>query len=393
MQTLSATEHDHSTSPDPFALAPIIAPLRAAIATDLAPLTQAIDLDGVYPRAFMHQVGAIGGFGQAVAVEFGGSDQGLKAAIQVIEAISQECLCTGFMAWCQIACTWYMQNSDNAHLKQHLLPLVASGQVLGGTGLSNPMKHFAAIEKIALVAERCDGGYVLNGMLPWVSNIGAGHPFGIAARIGESEDYLMAIVSDTLDGLTLRQNAHFIALEGSGTFSCLFRDVFVPDEAVLAAPCDAYIARIRPGFILTQVGMGLGLVAGCVDLIRQYNQRLGHVNQFLDDQADDLAIELALARSRTYALANALSDRDTPVSLDLLREVIRARIAGSELSLRAANAAMLHAGARAYVHGSKPARRLREAYFVAIVTPAIKHLKKLLHDLEGRSGESGEPEM
>ena len=39
---------------------------------------------------------------------------------------------------------------------------------------------------------------------------------------------------------------------------------------------------------------------------------------------------------------------------------------------------MLHAGARAYVHGSSPERKLREAYFVAIVTPALKHLRKML---------------
>ena len=40
---------------------------------------------------------------------------------------------------------------------------------------------------------------------------------------------------------------------------------------------------------------------------------------------------------------------------------------------------MLHAGARAYVLGSSPEGKLREAYFVAIVTPApLKHLRKML---------------
>jgi len=38
-------------------------------------------------------------------------------------------------------------------------------------------------------------------------------------------------------------------------------------------------------------------------------------------------------------------------------------------------------GSRAYVHGSAPDRKLREAYFIAIVTPALKHLKKLLSSL------------
>lgn len=275
-----------------------------------------------------------------------------------------------------------MQNSDNADLKRNILPQVASGQLLGGTGLSNPMKHFANIEKIALTAERRPGGYVLNGLLPWVSNIGAGHPFGIAAKLTEGDDYLMAIASDQFPGLSLRQNAHFIALEGSGTFSCVFKDVFISDDWVLAVPCEDYVQRIRPGFILTQIGMGLGLIADCINIIERYRPHLGHVNCFLDDQAEELSAELAIARLKTYTLADQLSQPELTITSDLLKEVIQLRIAGSELSLRAANAAMLHAGARAYLQGSKPARRLREAYFIAIVTPAIKQLKKMLHQME-----------
>jgi alkylation response protein AidB-like acyl-CoA dehydrogenase len=63
------------------------------------------------------------------------------------------------------------------------------------------------------------------------------------------------------------------------------------------------------------------------------------------------------------------------------REVILARLAAGEASVAAAHAAMLHCGARGYVAGAAAQRRLREAYFVAIVTPAIKQLKKMLADM------------
>lgn len=344
----------------------------------LMPKVQDIDLKGEYPTQILHELGAAGAYAHAVSPEFQGTGMGLKAAIQSIEEISKACMSTGFMAWCQVACTWYLQNTQNQALAQQLLPDIAAGHKLAGTGLSNPMKHFAKIEKIALTAEPVEGGFRVNGLLPWVSNLGPGHAFGIAAKIADSDDYMMAVVSDDLAGMTLRLNAHFIALEGTGTFSCVFRDVFVPDEMVLAAPCEDYVQRIRPGFILTQVGMGLGLVDSCIELINRTNKRLGHVNQFLDDQAEDLEAELIMARDRTYALADALDRCDGVADAQLQREVVQARILGSELSLRAAQSTMLHAGARAYVHGSAPERKLREAYFVAIVTPALKQLKKML---------------
>lgn len=353
--------------------------LKAKIASDLAPQVKDIDCQGVYPRDFMHAAGEIGAFAQAVPQEYGGEGLGARAAIQAIEEISKTCLCTGFMTWCQIACTWYMQNSQNDYLKQEILPLVAAGKILGGTGLSNPMKHFAGIEKIALTATKVDGGYVIDGLLPWVSNVGSGHYFGIAARLADSEDYLMAMVSDELEGLSLRHTAHFIALEGSNTFSCQFRQAFVPDRLILAAPCDRYVSQIRPGFILTQVGMGLGLAASCLQIMERSNDRYGHVNCFLDDGVEEIAADLEIARQKTYTLADAISDRQ--VDPGLLPKIIQARIAGSELSLKAANAAMLHVGARGYLQGSEAERKVREAYFVAIVTPAIKQLKKMLHDM------------
>jgi alkylation response protein AidB-like acyl-CoA dehydrogenase len=165
--------------------------LRAAIQARLAPQVRDID-QGSYPQAFMQEVGAMGGFAQAVSPAYGGMGNGLGASILTIAAISEECLCTGFMSWCQIACTWYMQNSDNPFLKAQILPWVATGKALGGTGLSNPMKHFAGIEKIALHAERQPGGYRVNGLLPWVSNIGSGHYFGMAAKVTGTDDYVNA---------------------------------------------------------------------------------------------------------------------------------------------------------------------------------------------------------
>ncbi|MEL6385165.1 MAG: acyl-CoA dehydrogenase family protein [Cyanobacteria bacterium J06626_18] len=378
MQTLSKTLSADASTP----LQAATGAVRATVEKVLVPKVADIDLKGEYPAQVMHQLGSVGAFAHAVAPEHGGTGLGLKGAVQSIEEVSKACLSTGFMTWCQVACTWYLQNTDNQALKAALLPDIATGRKLAGTGLSNPMKHFADIEKIALTAEPVEGGYKVKGMLPWVSNLGPGHAFGIAARIVDSDDYMMAVVADDLEGMSLRCNAHFIALEGTGTYSCLFRDAFVPDAMVLAAPCEEYVDCIRPGFILTQVGMGLGLAASCVELMKRSNKRLGHVNHFLDDQAENIEADIEVARDRTYTLADTLDRCSGKIDAQLMREVIQSRIAAAELSLRAAQAAMLHAGARAYVHGSAPERKLREAYFVAIVTPALKQLKKMLFAMQ-----------
>ena len=350
--------------------------LAALITSELAPKVTDIDLKGEYPGAFLQALGRIGGFAGAAADEIG-----LRQVIRVMDEVSRECLSTGFLVWCQSACAWYLHNSSNNALRQSMLPAIARGEVLAGTGLSNPMKSCASIEAIRLQAKQAPGGYVVNGTLPWVSNIGPGHYFAFGAGCDARRELLVGLVSCDTPGLMLNQNAHFVALEGTHTFACHFKDVFVPDSAVIAHPeeFDAFVARIKSGFILNQMGMGLGLIDACIAMMKQSNKTLSHVNCYLDDQADDIEHDLIAARSATYDLADKISLESRSA---YLREVLQVRIRGSELSLQAANAAMLHMGAKGYLLRNPAQRRLREAYFIAIVTPALKHLRKELAELD-----------
>ena len=69
---------------------------------------------------------------------------------------------------------------------------------------------------------------------------------------------------------------------------------------------------------------------------------------------------------------------ETPFGCDkeFLIDVLDTRAHASELALRAAQSALLHQGARGYLMSPDVQRRVRESHFVAIVTPAIKHLRK-----------------
>jgi len=362
-----------------------LASVKKLIAEMLAPKVIDVDLKAEYPQAFLRALGAAGGFRGAVAPEFGGNGLGLKHVIQVMEEASKLCLSTGFLVWCQTACARYLQMSDNSALKSSLLPRITRGEVLAGTGLSNTVKSCDTIEDFRLTAKKVDGGYMVNGVLPWVSNLGATHYFATgcpAEGQGKGDDALVFFLIDCQQpGFKLVDCAHFVALDGTRTLACHFRDTFVADAMVLAHPGQsaAYIRRIKPGMILAQMGMGLGLIEACVDMMKQSNKTHAHVNQFLDDQAGDIEAALQEARAATYALADTLSaNPEAGVVLDILK----LRLAGGEYAVKAAHAAMLHMGARGYLQKSPAQRRLRESYFIAIVTPATKHLRREIARIE-----------
>ena len=350
--------------------------LEALVRESLAPQAQAIDREGLYPREFLQSFGRLGGFSAAIPRAYGGQGQGLAAQIEAIALVGRACGSTAFLAWCQSACAWYLLHSPNEDPRERYLRPIAAGELLAGTGMSNAVKHLAGIERINLRGRREGEGYRVSGSLPWVSNIGEGHLVIVAAAV-EDDGYIMFAVPPGTPGLVLHDCPDFAGLAGSGTFNVRLKDAYIPAHDVIAHPAQfkAYIQRIKPGFVLTQIGIGLGIAEASLQTIRESNGTHGHVNVFLDDQAETLDAELQGLREA----AGALADRDDGA---LPLDVLRARARASELTLRAAQSAALHAGAKGYLMRHPAQRRLREALFVAIVTPALKHLRKEIHALE-----------
>jgi hypothetical protein len=351
---------------------------------ELAPKVLDVDMKAEYPESFLRALGRAGGFAGAVTPEYGGSGRGLTHTIAVMEEVAKTCLSSGFLVWCQTAAARYIQLSDNEAAKRAYLPKLASGELLGGTGLSNTMKSCDEIEDYRLLARRVPGGYVVNGVLPWVSNLGPDHIFVTGCPVEGEQGLAFVIVDCAAPDFKLVECAHFVALDGTRTLACQFKDTFIPEGRVLAHPdaSAAYLRRIKPGMILAQMGMGLGLVDACAEMMRQSNRTHAHVNAFLDDQVDDIATALSAARDATFDLAATL---DADPLAEVVLDILKLRLAGGELSLRAANAALLHMGAKGYLMRSPAQRRLREAYFIAIVTPATKHLRKEIARLEARA--------
>jgi alkylation response protein AidB-like acyl-CoA dehydrogenase len=352
--------------------------VKALVKAELAPLTGAIDREGRYPGEFLRELAQIGGFAAAVPVAHGGLGLGLAAQIAVISEVGRECGSTAFLVWCQTTCARYLMLSPNDAVRTRHLPAIARGDILAGTGMSNTVKHLAGIENIHLKARREGGGYVVSGSLPWVSNVGESHLAIVAAAV-EDGGYVMFAVRGDADGVSLHPCPEFCGLEGTQTLNIRLKEARIPADDVLAHPeqFPEYMARIKPGFVLGQVGIGFGIIEGSLRTIRESNVATAHVNQFLDDQGDELAEQAASLQTSTVHVARLVDEGRAPVL-----DVLRLRLAASELTLRAANSAVLHAGAKGYLMRHPAQRRLREAVFVAIVTPALKHLRKEIHALE-----------
>lgn len=370
---------NHADMPQDLASLPAEVPsaLMAAVqAIAQGPLKQQVEVidRGLYPQAILRDLARVGAMSAHLDTDTHTADYGL--AIQAMAEVSRVCGATGFMMWCQAVCGLYLQRSGNPALTGRVLQAHLSGEGLGGTALSNPMKSYAQIEGMLLRARAVEGGYRVSGTLPWVSNLGPRQYCGAIASLesgSSSEPHeIMFLLHCDAPGVEMRECPSFSGMEGTGTYALRLTDHFVGADQLIADPTRPFIASIRAAFVMLQCGMAVGVTQGAIDSMWAVEGQLGHVNQFLEDRPDALQAELDELTARVMKLAETPFD----TSKEFFIDVLDARAHGAELCLRAAQSALMHQGARGYLLSSDVQRRVRESHFVAIVTPAIKHLRK-----------------
>ena len=150
---------------------------------ELAPLAADIDSGKVYPAELLRRFGDAGAWGSHRPNNIGAADLG--CAIQSMAAIGEVCGATAFMAWCRDTLAWYAFNSDNPALAS-FADDVATGRVLGGTGLKVTLGNRGRIDVLVTVK-----GAPCHSSRPWD---------GINAVTGATEAIRLLLSKVKLEG-------------------------------------------------------------------------------------------------------------------------------------------------------------------------------------------------
>lgn len=335
--------------------------LLQIIEEKLKPVVKKVDEQAHYAEDYILALGKAGFFNSATK----DLPSLLLDEATVVRETAKVCMTTAFCIWCHLAALTYLRNSENNYLKQVILPKLENGGLLGATGLSNAMKFYSGLEKLHLTAEKTEDGYVINGVLPAVSNLGKRHYFGAIATIDERE--VMVLVSTNTLGLELNEKIGFIGVNGSATYTCKFDNVVIPNNFIIAEDAKAFCDVIRPTFIYYQVPLGAGVIAAAAEGIEKVKAKQNGCNSYLKVQATELRNQYERIETELKNLASNLT----------LKDVVNTRLQAVQDTLSAVQANMIHNGAAGYVAGSVPSRKLREAYFFANLTPTVRHLEKI----------------
>lgn len=340
----------------------------------LKPDVQRIDHQGYYPESFMRDYGEAGAFYPVTEAN------NFYQAIDNCALVGETCGSTAFSIWCHNTCLWYLTNTENTYLRDKYLHRLSFAKKLGATGLSNPVKSFFGIEKMKLKGERTANGYRVKGSLPWVSNLLENHVFG--GIFDTTEGPVFALFDCSKPGVRLRPSGPFIALEGTATQAVSFMDAEIPDQMIISFDAKAFLAKVKAGFIMLQLGIGLGLMRGAIKDMYKANKTLGHTNCYLPEGPEVFEKELSDLEERAKNLAS--DPVYSAMNEEEFLKVLQLRLDAAEITRRTTYAGFLHQGSRGYLERGSGQRRVREGMFFDILSPSTKHLRQWIESLKNK---------
>src|SRR5262249_11019983 len=153
-------------------------------------------------------------------------------------------------------------------LREELLVPLARGErfvTVGLAQLTTSRQH----GKPVLTARPHGDGFVLDGVMPWVTGAARADHFVTGAVLEDGRQILVVIPRDA-DGLSVREPLDLMALQGSLTTSVDCYHVFVERRHVLAGPAEQVMASGRSGTGGLETScLAIGLARAAIDHLRR----------------------------------------------------------------------------------------------------------------------------
>jgi alkylation response protein AidB-like acyl-CoA dehydrogenase len=184
------------------------------------------------------------------------------------ERLASACLTTTFILSQRDAAVRRIRDSGRDDLCRELLrPLACGGRfaTVGLSQLTTSRQHGGP----SLRATETAGGFVLDGVIPWVTGADEAHHLVVGAVLEDGRQVLLALPADT-PGVAVKPPMSLMALAGSRTAEVVCEQVVVDRRWLLAGPAEKVMSTGRGGTGGLETScLALGLAGAAIDHLHQ----------------------------------------------------------------------------------------------------------------------------
>ncbi|MBA3656324.1 MAG: acyl-CoA dehydrogenase [Gemmatimonadaceae bacterium] len=354
---------------------------------EVAPIARKFDESGEFPWETVGKMADLGLLGMPWPEELGGSGVDLTSYIIVIHEMAKVDASHAITISAHTTLgTSPIFNFGTEAQKQRYIPILASGKVLGGFGLTEPNAGSDAAGTQTTAVKK-NGHYVLNGSKIFITNGGVGEIFVVTAVTDPGKgtkgisSFIVTKEATDLDKAAVTGKGHDSSLtpmpgfksgkkedklgwRASDTRELIFEDVEVPEENRLGEEGMGFINFMQTldAGRIGLAALSLGLAEGAFEqalkystLRKQFGQAISNF-QGIQFQLSDMATEIEAGKHLVYHAA-WLAQRKKPFT----KEAAIAKLFCSELAMRATIKAVQIHGGYGYTKDYPVERMMRDA--------------------------------
>ena len=354
---------------------------------EVAPVAAKLDADATFPWENVKKMGELGLLGIPWPESLGGAGLDLVSYVSAIHEMAKVDASHAITISAHTTLgTSPIVNFGTAAQKERYVPLLASGKVLGGFGLTEPGAGSDAAGT-RTTAVRKNGHYVLNGSKIFITHAGVGEIFVVTAVTDPSQGSRgissFILTKETCDlararevgighdpslpamrGFTSGRKEDKLGWRASDTRTLVFEDVEVPAENLLGEEGKGFtnFMRTLDAGRIGLAALSLGLAEGAFEEARRYaSQRRQFGRPIADFQGvqfplADMATEIEAATHLVYHAAQMAA-----AGKPFTREAAIAKLFCSELAMRTTIKAIQIHGGYGYTKEYPVERMMRDA--------------------------------
>ncbi len=338
----------------------------------IMPLARSLDEEEKFPLELVQEMGRLGLMGMIVPQEYGGSGLDMVAfATAIIELARADASVAITMAAHNSLGTLPLLLFGNDDQKRSYLPKLASGEILGAFGLTEPEAGSdAGATKTRAIKSNND--YVVNGGKIFITNAGKAGLLSFTAQVIDSGNNIgiaaFIIPTDT-PGLEIGKKEKKMGWKASDTRQIYFKDMRIPSSAMLGQPENGFktfLKTLTSGRI--SIGaLSVGTALGAYEKALRYSVERSAFNkpihefQSIGFKLADMATSIQASKLLVYHAA-WLKDQGKGIN----KEAAMAKLFASETAMNVTSEAIQIHGGYGYVKDYDVERYFRDAKILEI---------------------------
>ena len=346
--------------------------IREFAEKEVKPLAAEVDEQERFPIETVEKMAKIGLMGIPIPVKYGGAGGDNLLYAMAVEELSRACGTTGVIVSAHTSlCAAPILEFGSEEQKQKYLPGLASGQVIGAFGLTEPNAGTDASAQ-QTTAIPTEGGYILNGSKIFITNAEYAGVYIIMDMTDKSKGtkgISAFIVEKETKGFSIGKKERKMGIRGSATCELIFENCFIPAQQLLGKIGDGFSIAMktldggRIGIAAQALGLAQGALSETVKYVKERKQFGKPLSAFQNTQFQlaDMETKVQAARMLVYNAAWKKS-QGLPYSAD----AAMAKLYSAEVAMEVTTKAVQLHGGYGYTREYPIERMMRDAKITEI---------------------------